>query len=156
MDIPTNQLLLRRAVNIKAVVTPRWKEEAQQHLQFQLNQLDAQLQQLELQSKQMLTEIQKQGLQVVGSEGVQPTEQVKTQIQDIQIQVNNRKSELLEQKNQLLQQLNQVQLLQLDQEVDQGQVDSFFYAQPGDHLIEKMQVEILLRDGVIEEIRGTP
>ncbi len=155
MDIPTNQLLLRRAVNVKAVVTPRWKEEAQQHLQAQLNQFDAQLQQLELQSKQMLAEVQKQGLQIMSPAGPQPTDQVKSQLQDIQLQVNNRKSELLEQKNQLLQQLNQVQLLQLEQEVDQGQIDSFFYVQLGDNLIQKMQVEVLLRDGVIEEIRGT-
>ena len=154
MDIPTDQLLLRRAVNIKAVVTPRWKEEAQQQLQANINQIDMQLQQLELQAQQMITEMRKQGIQVVGAEGLQPTDSIQEQIQEIQLQANNRKSELLEQKNQILQQLNQVQFLQLDQEVDQGQIDNFFYAGQGDNLIQKMQLEILLRDGVIEQIRG--
>ena len=42
----------------------------------------------------------------------------------------------------------------MDQEVTQGQVESFFRVSQGDNLIKKMQVEILLRDGVIEEIRG--
>uniref|UniRef100_B8HNE9 Uncharacterized protein n=1 Tax=Cyanothece sp. (strain PCC 7425 / ATCC 29141) TaxID=395961 RepID=B8HNE9_CYAP4 len=155
MDIPTDQLLLRRAINVKAVVTPRWKEEAQQTLQAQLNQLDMQLQQLELQAQQMITEIRKQGIQIVGAEGLQPTDNVQTQIQELQMQVNARKSEILEQKNQILQQLNQVQLLQLEQEVDQGQIDNFFFIKEGDNLIQKMQVELLIRDGVIEQIRGT-
>ena len=76
------------------------------------------------------------------------------QIDNIQIQVNQKKSELLEQKNQILQQLQQVQLLELDQEVNQGQIESFFRVETGDNLIKKMQVEVLLRDGVIEDIRG--
>lgn len=45
-------------------------------------------------------------------------------------------------------------MLELNQEVDQGQIDSFFRIEPGDNLIQKMRVEILLRDGVVEEIRG--
>jgi hypothetical protein len=153
MDIPKNQLLMRRAVAVKAVVTPRWKDEAQQQLQANLNQFDMQLQQLELQAQQMVTEIRKQGIQVIGAENLQP-DNVQAQIQELQIQFNSRKSELLDQKNQMLQQLNQVQLLQLEQEVDQGQIDNFFYMQEGDNLIQKMQVEILLRDGVVEQIRG--
>jgi YlqD protein len=153
MDILKNQLLMRRAVAVKAVVTPRWKDEAQQQLQANLNQFDMQLQQLELQAQQMMTEIRKQGIQIIGAEGLQP-EGIQNQIQELQAQVNGRKTELLEQKNQMLQQLNQVQLLQLEQEVDQGQIDNFFYVQEGDNLIQKMQVEILLRDGVVEQIRG--
>ena len=76
------------------------------------------------------------------------------QIDDIQLQVNQKKSELLDQKNQSLQNLQQVQLLDLDQEVTQFQLESYFSVQPGDNLASKMQVEIVLHDGVIEEIRG--
>lgn len=147
MDVSTNQLLLKRPVTVKAIVTPRWKEEAQQQLQTQINQTDQQLQQLEIQGQRAITEIQKQSLQPPGP-------QVMQQIENIQMQVNQRKSELLEQKNQVLQQLQQVQLLELNQEVSQGQIESVFSIQPGDNLIEKMQVEILLRDGIVEEIRG--
>jgi DNA anti-recombination protein RmuC len=130
MDIIPNQLLLRRAIAVKAVVTPRWKEEAQQQLQTNLNQVDMQLQQLELQAQQMVTEIRKQGIQIIGAE--QPSGEMQAQIQELQLQVNNRKTEMLEQKNQMLQQLNQVQLMQLEQEVEQGQIDNFFYVQEGD------------------------
>ncbi len=148
MDVSQSHLLLKRAVNIKAVVTPLWKEDAQQQLQAQINQIDNQLQQLEMQGQRMIAEIEKQSLKPMPIE-------VKQQIENIQMQVNQKKSELLEQKNQILQQLQQVQLLELDQEVHQGQIDSVFRLEVGDNLIEKMQVEILMRDGIVEEIRGT-
>ncbi len=147
MDVSNSQLLLKRAITIKAIVTPRWKEEAQQQLQAQINQLDSQLQQLEMQGQRMIAEIQKQSLQPPGPQTVQ-------QIDNIQTQVNQKKSELLEQKNQVLQQLQQVQMLELNQEVNQGQIESIFRLEAGDNLVQKMNVEILLRDGIVEEIRG--
>lgn len=147
MEVSQSQLLLKRPVNIKAIVTPRWKEEAQQQLQLGINQIDSQLQQLEIQGSRAISEIQKQSLQP-------PSPQVMQQIDNIQIQVNQKKSELLEQKNQQLQQLQQVQTIELDQEVNQGQLEGFFKIAKGDNLVQKLQVEILLRDGVVEEIRG--
>jgi len=147
MELSTPELLLKRSINIKVVVTPRWKEEAQQQLQAQINQIDSQLQQLEMQGQRMVSEIQKQNLHPPGP-------QVMQQIDNIQMQVNQKKSELLEQKNQSLQQLQQVQVLDLEQEVSQGQIDGTFTVGLGENLIQKMQVEVLLRDGIVEEIRG--
>ncbi|MEY3329514.1 MAG: hypothetical protein RLZZ115_2397 [Cyanobacteriota bacterium] len=141
------QLLLKRPINVKAVVTNRWKDEAQQQLQVQINQIDSQLQQLEIQGQRMVAEIKRQSLQPLGPDAMQ-------KIDSIQVEVNERKSQLLEQKNQNLQQLQQVQTLELEQEVVQGQIESIFTVIEGDNLVTKMQVEILLRDGLIEEIRG--
>jgi YlqD protein len=146
MDV-SKQLLLKRAVNVKAIVTPLWKEEVQQQLQSQIIQIDQQLQQLDIQGQRAIAEIQKQGLQPPGPQTMQ-------QIDNIQGQVNEKKSELLEQKNQSLQNLQQVQLLELDQEVNQFQMEGFFRVEPGDNLISKLQVEVVIRDGVVEEIRG--
>jgi predicted RNase H-like nuclease (RuvC/YqgF family) len=147
MDAANQNLLLKRAVNIKAIVTPRWKEEVQQQLQNQINQLDAQIQQLENQGQRMTAELQKKLEQ-------NPDAAVQQQLSSVQTQVNQKKSEILERKNQVLQQLQQVQLLEMDQEVSQGQIESFFRVEKGDNLVRKMQVEVLLRDGVIEDIRG--
>ncbi|MFY7805472.1 MAG: YlqD family protein [Limnoraphis robusta] len=147
MDISNNQLLLKRAINVKAVVTPRWREEAQQQLQAQINQLDSQLQQLEMQGQRMIAELRKQTIHPPGPEVMQ-------QIDSIQVQMNEQKSKFLDQKNQSLQQLQQIQTLELEQEVSQGQIESVFAVEKGDNLIRKMQVEVILRDGVIEEIRG--
>lgn len=148
-----NHLLLKRLLLIKAVVTPLWKDEAEQQLQAQVKQLEEQLQQLDTQVQQMVGELSKRAVQIIGLEnsGIAETQ---SQIQDIQMHASERKTELLEQKTQVLAQLKQVQDLELGEEVEQGQVDNFFYAKQGDHLIHKMQVEVLLRNGMIEEIRG--
>jgi hypothetical protein len=134
-------------VTVKVIVTGRWKEEAQQQLQAQITQLDSQMQQLELQGQRAITELQKQSI-------VPPGPQVAQQIDNIQLQVNQKKSEILERKNQFLQQMQQVQFLELDQEVIQAQMESFFRVEVGDNLVDKLNIEILLRDGVVEEIRG--
>ncbi|RZM77165.1 YlqD family protein [Leptolyngbya iicbica] len=145
MDV--SQLQLKRNITIKAIVTPLWKEEAQKQLQSQINQTDSRLQQLEMQSQRVVAEVQKQA-----ADPEDPA--VKQQIASVQNKLNQDKSKMLQQKNQLLQQLQSVQTLELDQEVNQGQAESLFTVSQGDNLIKKMQVEILLRDGVIEEIRG--
>jgi hypothetical protein len=147
MDLSASQLLLKRVVNIRAIVTQRWKDEVQQGLQGQINEVDSQLQQLEMQGQRAIAEIKQQSLQPPGP-------QVMQQIDNIQLQVNQKKSELLEQKNAVLQQLQEVQMLELNQEVVQGQVESIFQVGVGDNLVSKMNVEILLRDGVVMEVRG--
>ncbi|MDJ1185462.1 YlqD family protein [Roseofilum casamattae] len=135
----TQNLLLKRPVRIRVIVTPKWKEEIQEQLQNQLNQIDGQIQQVEMQGQSAIANM---------------TNQNPAQIQNVQNQMNQKKNELLQQKNQLLTQLNQVQTLELEKEVDQGTMESFFTVTPGENLIQKMQVEIVLRDGVVEEIRG--
>ncbi|WP_430014022.1 YlqD family protein [Microcystis ichthyoblabe FBCC-A1114] len=147
MDDAQTSLLLKRPVTIKVIVTPRWKEEAQQQLQAQMAQIDAQIQQLETQGQRAIAEIQRQSLIPLPPTAAQ-------QIDNIQIQVNQQKSEFLEQKNQYLQQLQQIQLLELNQEVAQAQLESFFRVEKGDNLVAKMNVELVLRDGIVEEIRG--
>ncbi len=141
-----NQLLLKRQVNVKVIVTPRWKEEMQQQLQAQIAQVDANLQQLDVQGQRAIADIERQSLKPLGSEA-------QRDIEAIRQEVNRRKTELLEQKNQFLQQLSQVQVLELDQEVNQGQIESLFPIGKGDNLIAKMYVDVVLRDGVVEDIR---
>lgn len=87
-----NSLLLKRVVNIKAIVTPLWKEEAQKQLQNQINQIDGQLQQLEMQGQRMMTELQKQAETQPGNVNVQQ------QIAEVQNRLNQDKSKLLQQK----------------------------------------------------------
>jgi DNA repair exonuclease SbcCD ATPase subunit len=152
MDEAMAELNLKRPVTIKVVVTPRWKEDVQQQLQNQINQLDSQLQQLEMQSQRAISEIQRQNTDPNNPDLVK---QVAQQVENVQAQVTQKKSELLDKKNQILQQLQQIQQLEMEQEVNQGQVESVFTAKKGDNLVQKMQVEILLRDGIIEDIRGT-
>ncbi|HEY9627193.1 MAG TPA: YlqD family protein [Coleofasciculaceae cyanobacterium] len=148
MEASKSNLLLKRAVNVKAIVTPRWKEETQQQLQAQINQIDAQIEQLDTQGQRAVADVRRQG-----TESFNPA-MMAQQISSIEAQVNQKKSEILDRRYQTLQQLQQAQLLEMDQEVYQGQIESFFRVETGDNLVRKMQVEILLKDGEIVEIRG--
>lgn len=142
MDL--SKLILKRPVNLKVIVTPAWQDEVQKQLQGQIGNIDKQMQQLEQQAQKAIAEVKKQA-----------SLQAPQQIENINSQVNQKKNEMLQQKNQLLQQMQQVQLLELGQEVVQAQMESFFEVQQGDNLVEKMNIEIVMRDGVIEEIRGS-
>ena len=147
MDYTNASLLLKRPVTVKAIVTAQWKEEVTQQLQKQVTQIDKQMQQLEMQGNRAMEEMTKQAKD--------PTSpQVKKQTENIQGQVNQKKAEMLDKKNQFLQQLQQIQLLELNNEVIQAQMESFFRVEKGDNLVKKLNVEVVLRDGVVEEIRG--
>ena len=147
VDKAKNNLLLKRPVTLKVIVTSRWKEEVQQQLQAQLAQADGQVQQLEQQGQRAIAEIKKQSITPLPPQASQ-------QVESIQQQVYQKKNELLEQKNQLLQQIQQVQLLPLDEEVIQAQMESFCTVAEGDNLVNKLNIEIVIRDGFVEEIRG--
>ena len=146
MDYANPSLMLKRPVTVKAIVTAQWKEEVRQQLQNQVAQVDKQIQQLEMQGKRTIEEIKKQAKP--------DNTQTAKQVESIKTQVNQKKGEMLNKKNQSLQQLQQIQLLELDQEVVQAQMESFFRLEKGDNLVKKLNVEVVIRDGVVEEIRG--
>lgn len=147
MNEDSQSLLVKRQINLKVIVTQRWKEEVQQQLQSQINKYDEQLQQLESQGQSAIAQVTQQGNN--------PSDpQVQQQLRNVQNQVNQQKSKVTEEKNQSLQQLQQVQLLEEGQEVGQGQMDSFIRVQVGDNLVKKMNAEVVVKDGVIQEIRG--
>lgn len=140
-------LLLKRPITVKVIVTPLWKEEVQQQLQGQISELDQQLQNLDLQGQRAIAELQQGNIVPISPEA-------QAQIKNIENQVSHKKREMLDQKNQALQQIQQVQTLELDQEIVQGQMESLFRLEKGDNLVQKLKVEIVVRDGIVQDIRG--
>jgi F0F1-type ATP synthase membrane subunit b/b' len=106
---------------------------------------DQQLAQLEQEGQQVVDEVRRQS-----SNPLDP--RVQDQVAQVQQQVAAKRSELEEQKRNLLQQQAQVRELEMDQIVEQGQLDSFCDVKVGDNLVSKMQVSVVVRDGVIESI----
>ncbi|MDB9494891.1 YlqD family protein [Spirulina major CS-329] len=141
------ELTIKRPVVLKVIVTPRWKEEVTQQLQTQATQLDQQLQDIDMQGQRAIAEVQKQGVALTNPQALQ-------QIEAIQTQVNQKKNELQQRKNQLLQQLDQLDKVEMEQEVAQGQIDGTCTVAVGDNLVKKLQVEVVVRDGIVQEIRG--
>ena len=140
-----NSISIKRSIAIKAVVTPTWKEDAEKELSKAISNIDQQLSQLEQEGQQIVNNIR--------SQSVNPLDpRVQEQVSQVQQQVAAKRNEIEEQKRNLLQQQSQVRELKMDEIVDQGQVDSFCDVTVGDNLIEKMQVSITVKDGVIQAI----
>ena len=140
-----NSISIKRSIAIKAVVTPTWKEDAEKELNKAISSIDQQLSQLEQEGQQIVNNIR--------SQSVNPLDpRVQEQVSQVQQQVAAKRNEIEEQKRNLLQQQSQVRELKMDEIVDQGQVDSFCDVTVGDNLIEKMQVSITVKDGVIQSI----
>ena len=138
-----NSISIKRSIAIKAVVTPIWKEDAEKELSNAISNIDQQLSQLEQEGQQIVNNIR--------SQSVNPLDpRVQEQVSQVQQQVAAKRNEIEEQKRNLLQQQSQVRELKMDEIVDQGQVDSFCDVTVGDNLIEKMQVSITVKDGVIQ------
>ena len=140
-----NSISIKRSIAIKAVVTPTWKEDAEKELSKAISNIDQQLSQLEQEGQQIVNNIR--------SQSVNPLDpRVQAQVSQVQQQVAVKRNEIEEQKRNLLQQQSQVRELKMEEIVDQGQVDSFCDVAVGDNLIEKMQVSITVKDGVIQSI----
>ena len=142
-----NSISIKRSIAIKAIVTPTWKEDAEKELSKAISNIDQQLSQLEKEGQQIVNNIR--------SQSVNPLDpRVQEQVSQVQQQVASKRNEIEEQKRNLLQQQSQVRELKMDEIVDQGQVDSFCDVTVGDNLIEKMQVSITVKDGIIQSIEN--
>ena len=140
-------LSIKRSITVRAVVTPRWKEDAERELSNAIAGSDGQLAQLEQEGQQVVDAIRSQSANPLDP-------RVSEQVASVQEQVAAKRAELEEQKRQLLEQQRQVRELELEQIVEQGQLESFTDVRVGDNLVEKLQVAVVVRDGVIEAIEG--
>ena len=141
-------LSIKRSITVRAVVTPRWKEDAEREISNAIAGSDAQLAQLEQEGQQLVDAIRSQRINPLDP-------RVQEQVGSVQEQVAAKRAELEEQKRQLIEQQRQVRDLEMEQIVDQGKLDSFCDVRVGDNLVEKLQVAVVVRDGLIEAIEGT-
>ena len=139
-------LSIKRSITIRAVVTPAWKEEAERELSAGIATTDQQLAQLEQEGQQVVDDVRRQSANPLDP-------RVQEQVAQVQQQVAAKRAELEEQKRNMLQQQALVRELEMEQIVDQGQLESFCDIQVGDNLVSKMQVAVVVRDGVIESIQ---
>lgn len=140
-------LTIKRTITVRAVVTPRWKEDAEREIANALADAEAQLAQLDQEGQQLIDEIRRQSANPLDP-------RVQDQVGSVQQQVAAKRAELEEQKRQMLEQQRQVRELELEQVVEQGQIESLCEVRVGDSLVDILQAGVLVRDGVIEAIQG--
>ena len=140
-------LTIKRNITVRAVVTPRWKQDAERELGTALSNVEQQLAQLEQEGQQLIEEIRRQSANPLDP-------RVQEQVGSVQQQVAAKRAELEQQQRQVIEQQRQVQGLEMKQIVEQGQLESFCDVGVGDNLVQLMQVAVVVRDGVIESIEG--
>ena len=138
-------LTIKRPITVRAVVTPTWKEEAERALSNGIATADQPLAQLEQEGQDVVDQVRRQSANPLDP-------RVQDQVAQIQQQVAAKRAELEEQKRNLLQQQAQVRELEMDQIVEQGQLESSCELKGGDNLVQKMQVAIVVKDGVVQSI----
>jgi hypothetical protein len=138
---------IKRQITVRAVVTPRWKEDAEREISNAISSFDQQLAQLEQEGQRLVDEIRRQSINPLDP-------RVQEQVGSLQQQVAAKRAEIEEQKRQVLEQQRQVRELEMEQIVDQGQLESFCQVAVGDNLVEKLQAAVVVRDGVIEAMEG--
>jgi hypothetical protein len=138
---------IKRQITVRAVVTPRWKEDAERELSNAISSFDQQLAQLEQEGQRLVDEIRRQSINPLDP-------RVQEQVGSLQQQVAAKRAELEEQKRQVLDQQRQVRELAMEEIVDQGQLESVCEVGVGDNLVEKLQAAVVVRDGVIEAMEG--
>ena len=138
---------IKRQITVRAVVTPRWKEDAERELSNAISNFDQQLAQMEQEGQRLVDEIRRQSINPLDP-------RVQEQVGSLQQQVAAKRAEIEEQKRQVLEQQRQVRELEMEQIVDQGQLESFCQVGMGDNLVEKLQAAVVVRDGVIEAMEG--
>ena len=138
-------LTIKRSITVRAVVTTSWKEEAEREISNAISTTDQQLAQLELDGQQVVDDVRRQSANPLDP-------RVQEQVSQVQQQVGAKRAELEEQKRNLLQQQTQVRELEMGQIVEQGQIESFCDLKVGDNLVSKMQVSVVVKDGVVQTI----
>jgi capsule polysaccharide export protein KpsE/RkpR len=132
---------LKRVVMVKAIVTEAFKQNLIKELERAVANLDAQLNQMETQSKTYLEDLKKKGL-------MQKAAAFKHQLDE-------ERGRQAASKADLTMKIEEAKRLQLNSEFVQGPLEGPVQVALGDNLYKKVGgAEILVKDGVIQEIRG--
>jgi hypothetical protein len=131
-------LNLIRPVLVKVKVTESFKAKAAAEHQNAIRRLEMEMEHIDIQEKRLVPELEKKN-----PEGVSAARQT----------LNQEKGRMTGERQKLLQRLKEIGKLALDSEVILGKMESPVTLQVGDDWSRVMNVEIILKDGIIIEIR---
>lgn len=140
-------LQLIRQIAVRAIVTENFKNQVGQEIQRNLQQIDAELQQLEFKAKRAIVDIEKRSGGAVSTES-------KTQVDSIRQQVDTEKARLTQMKDEMTSQLQALAELPIGSVITQFTVENPVEVRVGENIFQRLEGgEILVKDGVIQEIR---
>lgn len=138
---------LIRQIAVRAIVTENFKDQVSAEIQRNLQQIDAELGQLEFKGKRAIADIEKQAQGIV-------TDEVKFQIESIRQQVEAEKLRLLQLREEMQGQSQALSELPIGSVVTQFTVENPVEIRVGENIFQRLEGgEILVKDGIIQEIR---
>jgi len=133
---------LKRVVMVKAVVTEAFKDNLIKELERAVKNLDSQAQQMDFQAKSYMEDLKKKGMM--------------SQMTAFKHQLDEEKGRQAAAKADLQSKIEEAKKLILNTEFIQGPLEGPIVVKTGDNLYKKIgAAEILVKDGVIQELRNT-
>jgi F0F1-type ATP synthase membrane subunit b/b' len=128
-----------RSIAIQAIVTEDFKEELKAELQEAADEVQRRTDQMELQSRRYLAEVQRTDL---------------TQAMNARRRIEAERQRHDAMKDDILRQIEEVAKLELGSEYSRGSLEGTVEINAGDDLVKKLSgSQIVVKDGVIVEIR---
>jgi phage host-nuclease inhibitor protein Gam len=141
-----DSIQLMRQVAVKAIVTENFKNQVESEIKRNLEQLDAELQQLEFRSKRSIADIEKKY-------GSNLPEESKVQIQTIKNQLESERARLTQLKAEMQEQNKALSNLAVGSMVTQFTVENSVEVKVGENIFQRLEGgSIIVKDGVIQEI----
>jgi len=135
------EIELKRVVMVKAIVTDAFKDNLVRELERAVKNMEAQENQMEMQSTNYMEDLKKKGL-------MQKAAAFKHQLED-------ERARQAAAKTDLTMKIEEAKRLVLNTEFVQGPLEGPVKVGLGDNLYKKVGgAEIIVKDGVIQEIRG--
>ncbi len=137
----SSSIELKRVVMVKAIVTESFKQNLVKELERAIANMEGQASQMELQSKTYLDDLKKKGL-------MQKAAAFKQQYEEERARQSAAKSDLL-------MKIEEAKRLQIGSEFVQGPLEGPVDVSVGDNLYKMVGgAEIIVKDGIIQELRG--
>jgi hypothetical protein len=138
---------LIRQIAVRAIVTENFKNQVGAEIQRNLQQIDAELQQLEFKGKRAIADIEKRA-------GAAMSADARTQADTIRQQVEAEKMRFNQMKEELQSQSQALGELVIGSVITQFTVENPVEVRIGENIFQRLEGgEILVKDGVIQEIR---
>ena len=138
---------LIRQIAVRAIVTDNFKTQVSNEITRNIQQIDAELQQLEFKGKRAIADIEKKTGGMVSADA-------RVQIDTIRSQVEQEKVRLLQLKEEMQGQAQALTELPVGSVVTQFTVENPGEVRIGENSFQRLEGgEILVKDGVIQEIR---
>jgi DNA-directed RNA polymerase beta' subunit len=132
------KITITRPVIIKHIVTADYKKKVAEELQQAVARIDLQIQHLDFHSRRLLAELEKRNPQ-----GINAARQ----------QLDKERAANIETRQNLLDKLKQTAKMAEGDKVVHGRAESIEEIRVGDDWLKFMSVEVIVRDGLVIEIR---